>query len=121
MSFNVTDPSMAPTHVVEVQLYRAHKETLPVVQPGDAILLQKFQVKALSNKGFGLRSHTESAWAVFDCDDGPPQIKGPPIEDYDQYGDHMMTLRAWYASMDEAARGKLEKANKKFEEAGHGK
>lgn len=121
MSFTVTDPSMAPTHVVEVQLYRPHKESLPVVQPGDAILLQKFQVKALSNKGFGLRSHTESAWAVFDVDDGPPQIKGPPIEDYDQYGDHMMTLRAWYASLDEAALGKLEKANKKFEEAGTGK
>lgn len=121
MSFTVTDPSMAPTHVVEVQLYRPHKESLPVVQPGDAILLQKFQVKALSNKGFGLRSHTESAWAVFDVDDGPPQIKGPPIEDYDQYGDHMMTLRAWYASLDEAALGKLEKASKKFEEAGTGK
>lgn len=121
MSFTVTDPSMAPTHVVEVQLYRPHKESLPVVQPGDAILLQKFQVKALSNKGFGLRSHTESAWAVFDVDDGPPQIKGPPIEDYDQYGDHMMTLRAWYASLDEAALGKLEKASKKFEEAGMGK
>lgn len=121
MSFTVTDPSMAPTHVVEVQLYRPHKESLPVVQPGDAILLQKFQVKALSNKGFGLRSHTESAWAVFDVDDGPPQIKGPPIEDYDQYGDHMMTLRAWYASLDEVALGKLEKASKKFEEAGAGK
>ena len=121
MSFTVTDPSMAPTHVVEVQLYRPHKESLPVVQPGDAILLQKFQVKALSNRGFGLRSHTESAWAVFDVDDGPPQVKGPPVEDYDQYGDHMMTLRAWYASLDEAAKGKLEKANKKLEEAGTGK
>ncbi|KAK1760843.1 hypothetical protein QBC47DRAFT_368366 [Echria macrotheca] len=121
MTFNLTDGSTAPTQVVEVQLYRPHKESLPVVKPGDAILLYKFQVKALSNKGFGLRSHQESSWAVFDADDGPPQIKGPPVEDWDDYSGYARLLRTWYGSMDEVALGKLERANKKFEDMRQGK
>ncbi|KAK3359704.1 hypothetical protein B0T25DRAFT_106930 [Lasiosphaeria hispida] len=121
LSFHVTDPSVAPTQVVEVQLHRPHKESLPIVNPGDAILLQRFQVKALSKKGFGLRSHSDSAWAVFDTDEGPPQIKGPPIEDYAVYGDYMDVLRAWFRSLDGGAKGKLARANKKFEELSVGK
>ena len=116
MSFHVTDVSAAPTQVTEVQLYRPHKESLPVVKPGDAILLQRFQVKALSKKGFGLRSHGDSAWAVFDVDQGPPQIKGPPLEDWEQYSEYMRLLKTWYRSLDGVARGKLEKANKKLED-----
>ncbi|KAK0636172.1 hypothetical protein B0T17DRAFT_70491 [Bombardia bombarda] len=125
MSFHVTDPSTAPNHVHEVQLYRPHKESLPVVKPGDAVLLQRFQVKSLSKKGFGLRTQAESsAWAVFESseegeDDGmSPQIKGPPVEDYEKYGEYMGLLKAWYRGVmaDDGARGKLEKANKKFEE-----
>jgi hypothetical protein len=116
MSFHVTDVSTAPTQVTEVQLYRPHKESLPVVKPGDAILLQRFQVKALSKKGFGLRSHGDSAWAVFDVDQGPPQIKGPPLEDWEQYSEYMRLLRTWHQSLDGVAKGKLEKANKKLED-----
>ncbi|KAK0727232.1 hypothetical protein B0T26DRAFT_693626 [Lasiosphaeria miniovina] len=119
MSFHITDQSIGPTQVAEVQLYRPHKESLPVVKPGDAILLQRFQVKSISNKGVGLRTASESAWAVFDSDGGAPQIKGPPVEDAANYSDHMTLLRAWYRSLDSVAKGKLDKANKKFEDLNH--
>jgi hypothetical protein len=122
MSFHVTDPSTAPSHVVEVQLYRPHKDSLPVVKPGDAILLQKFQVKALSKKGFGLRTGVESAWAVWDDgadgDGGAPQIKGPPVEGWETYVSYVKTLREWFGLLvaDEAAKAKLEKADRKLAE-----
>ncbi|KAK4175737.1 hypothetical protein QBC36DRAFT_301725 [Triangularia setosa] len=117
MSFHITDPSIAPSNVVEVQLYRPHKESLPIVQVGDAILLQRLQVKAISKKGFGLRSGEESSWAVFDADEGAPQIKGAPVEGWEEYREYMTTLRAWWKSLDEAARGKVERADKKMKEA----
>ena len=117
MSFNVTDVAIGPAHVVEVQLYRAHKDSLPVVKPGDGILLRNLQVQALTNKDFGLRSGNESAWAVYDVDDSPPQIKGPPLEDYDQYNDYMETLKAWYRSLGATAIEKVDKANQKIADA----
>ncbi|KAM7208720.1 hypothetical protein V8F20_000883 [Naviculisporaceae sp. PSN 640] len=134
MSFNITDPSYAPLHIVEVLLYRPHRESLPIVKPGDAVLLQNFEIKAFSNKGFGLRSSADSAWAVYeeilspedgavldaDWEEPPPQIKGPPVEDYEQYSAYMTKLKAWYRSQDETAHEKLDKAVKKFEEIGPG-
>ncbi|EAA31865.1 hypothetical protein GE21DRAFT_7319 [Neurospora crassa] len=139
MSFNVTDPSTAPTHVVEVQMYRAHKESLPIVKPGDAILLKQVEIRSMTaGKGFGLRTGEGSAWAVFEAtpeedkeeegekDGGdataattfrPPQIKGPAVEDWEEFGGYMVMLKKWYRLLlkDEAAKGKLEKAVKKFE------
>ncbi|KAK4217120.1 hypothetical protein QBC37DRAFT_62285 [Rhypophila decipiens] len=134
MAFDITDPTIAPLHVVEVQLYRPHKESLPIVKIGDAILLRQFQIKSISKKGFGLRSAAESAWAVYeevlasdgsplpdtDGEEMPPQIKGPPVEDYEEYSGYMTTLKAWYRSLDDTAHGKLERAVKKFEELGVG-
>ncbi|KAK4204280.1 hypothetical protein QBC40DRAFT_192315 [Triangularia verruculosa] len=117
MSFHITDPSIAPSSVAEVQLYRPHKESLPIVKIGDAILLQRLQVKSISKKGFGLRSGEDSSWAVFDEDEGAPQIKGTPVEDWEQYRDYMTTMRAWWRSLDGAAREKVEKADKKMREA----
>ncbi|KAM7196465.1 hypothetical protein V8F33_006182 [Rhypophila sp. PSN 637] len=134
MAFDITDPTIAPLHVVEVQLYRPHKESLPIVKIGDAVLLRQFQIKSINKKGFGLRSAAESAWAVYeevlasdgsplpdtDGEEMPPQIKGPPVEDYQEYSGYMITLKAWYRSLDDTAHGKLERAVKKFEELGVG-
>lgn len=127
MSFHVTDPSTAPSAVVEVQLYRPHKDSLPVVKPGDVILLQRFQVKALSKKGFGLRTGMDSAWAVWDGGlDGEggssqtsPQIRGPPVEDWEGYVSYVGMMKDWFGLVmaDGAARGKLEKADRKLDEA----
>jgi len=127
MSFHATDPSTAPSGVVEVQLYRPHKDSLPVVKPGDVILLQRFQVKALSKKGFGLRTGMDSAWAVWDGgldgDEGSsqasPQIRGPPVEDWEGYVGYVGMMREWFGLVmaDGPARGKLEKADRKLDEA----
>ncbi|KAK4460872.1 hypothetical protein QBC42DRAFT_271532 [Cladorrhinum samala] len=116
MTFHVTDPSIAPKDVVEVQLYRPHKDHLPNVKVGDAILLQRPQVKALSKKGHGLRSGVETAWAVYDEDEGPPQIKGLPVEDWEEYREYMTELRQWWKAMDEGTNKKLQEKGKKMME-----
>ncbi|KAH8891283.1 hypothetical protein GQ53DRAFT_806670 [Thozetella sp. PMI_491] len=121
MSFNITDVAIAPAKVVEVQFYRANKDSLPSVKPGDGILLQNFQVQAVASKDFGLRSINSSSWAVFDVEDGPPQIKGPPVEDYDQYSDYMETLKEWYRALGASATEKLEKANQEMSQEGSSK
>lgn len=128
MSFRVTDPSVAPAKVVEVQLYRPHKDSLPVVSPGDVVLLQRFQVRAISGRGWGLRTGAESAWAVWEGDDGKerggeaPQIRGPPVEDWEGYVGYVGTLREWFGLVmgDGVAKGKLERAERKLVEAGGG-
>lgn len=121
MSFNVTDPSIAPSEVVEVHFFRAHKDFLPIIKPGDAVLLRNFTVTPLKDKGFGLRSHDDSSWAVFDKNDGLAQIRGPPIELNDEEVDYMATLKKWYAALDKAAQSQLEKANQKFAEVNRAK
>ncbi|KAL2268681.1 hypothetical protein VTJ83DRAFT_3527 [Remersonia thermophila] len=133
LSFHATDPSVAPGKVVEVQLYRPHVESLPVVGPGDVVLLQRFQVKAISKKGFGLRTGGESAWAVWEAStlEGKgvgggenemmaPQIRGPPVEDWHEYVGYVKTMREWWGLVmgDGKARQKLEGAGRKLVEAG---
>ncbi|KAK8136425.1 hypothetical protein PG984_004365 [Apiospora sp. TS-2023a] len=118
MSFTVTDHSTAPSSIAEVQLYRPHKDTLPKVKSGDVVLLRNFTVLAIKNKDYGLRTNDSSSWAIFDTEDEPAQIRGPPVE----YGESEMThvdyLREWYGLLDAGSRTKLEAANKKFIEAG---
>ncbi|KAK3952485.1 hypothetical protein QBC32DRAFT_405617 [Pseudoneurospora amorphoporcata] len=145
MSFNITDPSTAPNHVVEVQMYKAHKEQLPIVKPGDSVLLKQVEIRSMTaaagKGGFGLRTGENSAWAVFEAiaeeeeqDDDerkegregknvdaatmrPPQIKGPAVENWEEFAGYMIMLKKWYKLLlrDEAAKGKLEKAVKRFE------
>jgi hypothetical protein len=125
LSFFITDPAAAPSTVIEVLMYRPHKDSLPAVKPGDAVLLEGFKVRSLSKKGYGLQSHSDSAWAVFDSasseDGGSPSIKGPPVEDWQSYVDYIRQLKEWWASLDEPARQKIEKANKKMDEVNHPK
>jgi hypothetical protein len=48
-----------------------------------------------------------------------PQIKGPPVEDWEGYVGYVNTLREWFGLVmaDAAARGKLERADRKLIEA----
>ncbi|XDG02167.1 hypothetical protein ABKA04_001782 [Annulohypoxylon sp. FPYF3050] len=121
MSFTITDYSIGPHSVIEVQLYRPHKETLPIVKAGDAVLLRNFTVVSLHNKGYGLRTNEESSWAVFDQEGEPPQIKGPPVEYNSKETDYVAHLRVWFNLLDEKAKEKLERANKKIIDAGRSK
>ena len=116
MSLNVTDPSLVPNHVTEVQFSRAHKEYLPSVKPGDAIILKGFQVVQLAKKGFGLVADDDSSWAVFDNEEGEPEIKGEPMDLDEVESDHAMSLRSWYGSLDGPTRARLDKANQKIAE-----
>ncbi|KAI1171824.1 hypothetical protein F4777DRAFT_590960 [Nemania sp. FL0916] len=104
MSFTITDSSIGPYDAVEALLYRPHKDTLPIVKYGDIVLLRNFTVVSLPEKGFGLRSNDQSSWAIFDYEDEPPQIRGPPVE-YSQ---------KWFGLLDAKARLRLERANKRI-------
>lgn len=108
-SFTISDPSAAPQSVIEVSLFRAHKDYLPVVKPGDSILLRRFNVTSLPGRGFGLRTEDESSWAVFnnDDEDTPPQVRGPPVELSETEKSFLVDLRGWYAALDEGPKGKL--------------
>lgn len=110
LRFNVTDASIAPAAVTEVQIFRAWKDALPVVKPGDGILLRHFNVKSERGRGFVLRSNDESSWAVFKGDD-KPQVKGPPVEYGEEEGQYVSDLRTWYGGLDSASTAKLDKAN----------
>ncbi|KAI0885138.1 uncharacterized protein GGS22DRAFT_162872 [Annulohypoxylon maeteangense] len=121
MSFTITDYSIGPYSVVDVQLYRPHKETLPIIKAGDVVLLRNFTAISIHNKGFGLRTNDESSWAVFDQEGEPPQIKGPPVEYNGREMAYVAHLRAWFNLLDDKAREKLERANKKIIDAGRSK
>ncbi|KAL1852846.1 hypothetical protein Daus18300_012009 [Diaporthe australafricana] len=108
-SFTISDPSAAPQGVTEVSLFRAHKDYLPVVKPGDSVLLRRFNVTSLPGRGFGLRTEDESSWAVFNTDDEdtPPQVRGPPVELSETEKSFLVDLRGWYAALDEGPKDKL--------------
>jgi hypothetical protein len=112
ITFNVTDPSVAPSGVTEIQIFRPYKDALPIIQAGDGILLRNFQVMSVKSRGFGLRSVQDegSSWVVFK-DGGEPEVRGPPVEFGDGEKNHVTALRAWYATLDAAAMSKICRAN----------
>jgi hypothetical protein len=113
ITFNITDPSIAPSGVTEVQILRPYKDALPLINTGDGILLRNFTVISLKDKGFALRSdQTEaSSWAVFKDDEGDAEVRGPPVE----YGvvekKYFVSLKEWFRGLDSAATAKLSRAN----------
>ncbi|KAI1122125.1 hypothetical protein F5Y10DRAFT_254773 [Nemania abortiva] len=121
MSFTMADHTIGPYAVVEALIYRPHKDTLPVVKYGDVVLLRNFTVVSLSEKGFGLRSNDGSSWAVFDYEDEPAQIRGPPVEYNEREALYVDYLREWFKLLDVKARSKLERANKEIISAGKSK
>jgi hypothetical protein len=112
-TFNITDSSIAPSGVTEIQVHRPHLEALPVVVPGDGILLRNFQVIAIKNRGFALRSDPNEAcsWAVFKDGVAEPEIRGPPVEYGEAEKKHMAAMKEWYSTLDSTAVAKLQRAN----------
>ncbi len=114
VSFNITDPSIAPAGVTEVQVFRPYKEALPTVKIGDGILLREFQVISVKNRGFALRSDEGSGWVVFKSgEDGgvEVEVRGPPVEYGEGETKHIEGLKQWFKGLDETARSKIERAN----------
>ncbi|KAF9874808.1 hypothetical protein CkaCkLH20_07502 [Colletotrichum karsti] len=113
LAFNVADHSVAPTQTAPVQIFRPHKAALPVVHPGDAILLRHVCIQSVKGRGFGLRANDASSWAVFERDgeDGLPQIRGPPVELTEEEMKYAALLKQWYAGLDAKTLAKFDKAN----------
>jgi hypothetical protein len=118
MAFTVTDHSIGPYAVAEVLIHRPHKDTLPVVKYGDVVLLRNFTVVSLPNKGFGLKTNDGSSWAVFDREDEPAQINGPPVEYGEKETTYVSYLREWFGLLGDSAKAKLVRANEKIMNAG---
>ena len=116
----LTDPSAAPSSVVVAQFFRPHQTSLPVVQPGDVVILRRFQIISLRKRGVGIRTGDDSSWAVIEKGDEEmlPQIKGPPVELADAELTHAEGLRRWWGLLDVKARDKLDKATDKMVQAG---
>lgn len=117
MTFNVTDQSIAPNSVIEVQVSRPHRDVLPIVKVGDGILLRQFKIIAAKNRGFALcadHNNETASWAVFKGDvDEEPEIRGPPVEFGDGEREYIASMKTWYHTLDEdeTAKAKLERAN----------
>jgi hypothetical protein len=116
----LTDPSAAPSSVVVAQFFRPHQTSLPVVQPGDVVILRRFQIISLRKRGVGIRTGDDSSWAVIEKGDEEmlPQIKGPPVELAGVELTHAEGLRRWWGLLDAKARDKMNKAIDKMAQAG---
>ncbi|KAI1753543.1 hypothetical protein F4782DRAFT_496786 [Xylaria castorea] len=114
MSFMISDYSIGPYNVAEAFIYRPHKDSLPVIKYGDVVLFRNFTVVSLAGKGFGLRSNDGSSWAVFDYEDEPAQVRGPPVEYIQREVTYVNYLREWFNLLDVKARARLERANQDF-------
>ncbi|KAI1745883.1 hypothetical protein F4680DRAFT_2550 [Xylaria scruposa] len=118
MSFTISDYSIGPHHVAEAFIYRPHKDSLPVIKYGDVVLFRNFTVVSLAGKGYGLRSNGGSSWAVFDYEDEPAQIRGPPVEYIQREIAYVNYLREWFNLLDVKARARLERATQGWISAG---
>ena len=112
-TFNITDASIAPSGVTEIQISRPYQEALPIVHAGDGILLRNFVVHASKDKGFILRSEKNEAcsWAVFKDGQDKPEMRGPPVEYDNREENHIIAMKDWYRSLDSVATAKLGRAN----------
>jgi len=112
IAFNVTDSTMTPSQIIEIQVFRPYKEALPIVNVGDGVMLRNFVVISVKG-GFVLRSDQEtSSWVVFK-DEHQPEVRGPPVE----YGvvetGHIDDLKSWFRELDSVAAAKINRANAK--------
>lgn len=112
ITFNITDPSIAPSAVTECVIHRPYKDALPTIKAGDGVLLRNFQVFSAKDKGFALRSEqTEaSSWAVFK-DDNEVEVRGPPVEYGPAESRYFSSLKEWFGSLDAVAAARLARAN----------
>lgn len=94
LTVQLTDPSMAGT-LLPAQIFRRHREALPSVAEGDAILLRDFKVKSFDHSMI-LVSIDTSAWAVFNESDNMAQMTGPPVEYGAEERSYSSALQRWY-------------------------
>ena len=87
------------------QIFRPYKEALPILQPGDTLLLRNFKVQMQKHKPM-LLSTENSAWAVF-CQDTDVQIRGPHVEYGEEEVEFARTLAEWWHSLGSEVQSQL--------------
>lgn len=104
ITLQLTDPSMAGT-TLQAQIFRRRKSVMPIIEPGNAILLRDFKVRTYDHS-IMLVSVESSSWAVFDGsgtgtgkETGPAQMNGPPVEYGSEEEDHASELADWYTEI----------------------
>ena len=110
LTFPATDHSIASAgHAVAVKIYHRNRERLPIIKPGDGVLLRIFSVIAIKGKGFGLQSNAESRWVVFEKEGEGAQIRDGPVEVSDAEEKWARDQMAWFGSLDEKIKRKMER------------
>ena len=79
------------------QIFRPRELALPIVNPGDAILLRNFKVQSFE-KRLGLLSTDCSAWAVF-RKGVEMEVRGPPVEFGPEERGFIKGLWKWWESV----------------------
>ena len=111
LAFPATDHSMASAgQVVEVKVYHRNRERLPIIKPGDGVLLRVFSVVAIRGKGFGLQSNAKSSWVVFEKDEEGAQIRDGPVEVSDMEEKWTRDQMTWFERLDEKIKRKMQRA-----------
>ena len=79
-SIFVTDPSSFSSRnpITTAQIFRSHRDSFPIIEQGDALLLRDFKVQSFQRR-LSLLSAQSSAWACF-RQHSDVQIRGPPLE-----------------------------------------
>ncbi|KAI9853352.1 MAG: hypothetical protein M1824_001323 [Vezdaea acicularis] len=112
VQFHITSPALSPPassasnvpKAIRVSVFRPYKKALPLVKPGDGVLLRNFVVKS-NNRDVSLLSGSASAYCVFG-DEGEV-VNGPPVEIGEEERAFVGILRRWWSSLDGDVKEKL--------------
>lgn len=96
-SLSLSDPSTMHHPPTIAQIFRPKELALPIVNPGDAILLRNFKVQSFE-KRLGLLSTDCSAWAVF-RKGVEMEVRGPPVEFGPEERGFIKGLWKWWQSV----------------------
>ena len=121
VTIHFADPSTTSTsdaYTTAVSIFRPFKQALPLVQPGDALLLRDFNVQRQKQR-FTLLSTKSSAWVVFRTGE-EAQIRGPPVDFAAAERGFARGLGEWWGSLAVEVKERLTKEAAKDKEADEG-
>ena len=119
-SVYLADPSLTTadaTPIITAQIFRPNTSALPLLQPGDPILLRDFKVQPQKQRKMMLLSTGTSSWAVFGQGEDV-QIRGPPVEFGPEERGFAKGLARWWSSLDTKTKEDMEASVPKKENIG---
>ncbi|KAF8460672.1 hypothetical protein BDZ91DRAFT_851479 [Kalaharituber pfeilii] len=122
-SIRIIDPSH-PLGMT-VSIFRPYKDALPVVEPGDCMLLRNFKTISADHVLLAQSTNTSSYLVWKDHGRGRPGIApGPPVEYGEEENEYAARLGRWYEELEESVKEDLlqwpEKSGAKSRRAGMG-